>query len=109
MSYLSAGDEQAGVCRIVPVFPATPCFVEHSDVWLPYVERMHMGKLYRSYPATDPEHGEWADIGQTIGFPSDGSRPPNNFKHQGGRVLHKEQSKQRLSDGYRCAHSRQQD
>ena len=49
VSYLSAGDERAGVCRIVRVFPATPCFVEHSDVWLPYIERMHMGKLYRSY------------------------------------------------------------
>ena len=103
VSYLSAGDERAGVCRIVRVFPATPCFVEHSDVWLPYVERMHMGKLYRSYPATDPEHGEWADNRLTIGFPSDGSRPQNNFKAGGFYT------KSKAGDGYRCAHSRQQD
>jgi hypothetical protein len=52
---------------------------------------MHMGKLYRSYPATDPEHGEWAD--NRLPF---GRFDPPAEQLQGGRVLHKEQSKRRL-------------
>lgn len=87
------------------------------DLGVPFLQMEHISKIKWQYDFTgsdgtvSPHEMAVRTLpltrsmasGQTIGFPSDGSRPPNNFKAGGFYT------KSKASDGYRCAHSRQQD